>query len=48
MQITDGSLNRHVICGSTPSQYGWTGGWNPTTVPHRTYEAGRGMPNWDL
>jgi hypothetical protein len=36
-ELTGGTLSDQVISGSTPTLYGWLGGWNTTTVPNGTY-----------
>ena len=31
------SYTDNVISGSTPTYYGWIGGWNTTSVPNGSY-----------
>ena len=35
--LSGGTYNDTVISGSTPTYFGWIGGWNTTTVPNGTY-----------
>jgi len=36
-ELTGGTYNDTVISGSTPTIFGWLGGWYTTTVPNGTY-----------
>jgi len=36
-ELTGGTYNNTVISGSTPTYFGWIGGWDTTTVPNGTY-----------
>jgi hypothetical protein len=36
-ELSGGTYNDTVISSSTPTIYGWIGGWNTTTVPNGTY-----------
>jgi hypothetical protein len=36
-ELSGGSLSDQVISGSTPTLYGWIGGWNTASVPNGTY-----------
>jgi hypothetical protein len=36
-EVSGGALSDQVISGSTPTVYGWIGGWNTTSVPNGTY-----------
>jgi len=35
--LSGGTYHDAVISGSTPTYYGWIGGWDTTTVPDGTY-----------
>jgi len=36
-ELSGGALTNQVISGSSPSLYGWIGGWNSASVPNGTY-----------